>query len=44
MLVVSGLPVASDIAPDELNAFKLTRLIDGAEFLVFGLFLGTMFL
>ena len=37
MFLVSGLPVAFSIAPDEHGAFKLTHLIDGAEFLVFGL-------
>ena len=39
MFVVSGLPVAVDVAPDQGNAFKLTHMIDGAEFLVLVCFL-----
>lgn len=38
LFLVSGFPVAISIAPDERGAFKLTHLIDGAEFLVFGFF------
>ena len=40
MVLVSGLPGVIFIAPDGRRAFKLTFLIDGAEFLVLVCFRG----